>query len=104
MYSRCMHRTLCRSFAALLATALIVACGSPAPDVAPADLVLHNGKVVTVDDAMPEAEAIAVNGHTITAVGSNAEIEAYIGDNTEVIDLDGGVLPSPASSKVTATG
>ena len=91
MYNPGIHRTLCRSFAALLATALIVACGSPGTDVAPADLVLHNGKVVTVDDAMPEAQAIAINGHTITAVGTNAEIGAYIGDATEVIDLDGRV-------------
>ena len=92
MYSPRIHRTLCRAFAALLATALIGACGSPAPDVAPADLVLRNGKVVTVDDAMPEAEAIAINGYTITAVGTNAEIEAYIGDDTEVIDLSGRVV------------
>jgi len=73
----------------LVAAALVAGCGSPAPDVPPADLVLYNGTVVTVDDSLPAAEAIAVNGYTITAVGSNDEIEAYIGADTEVIDLEG---------------
>ena len=63
-------------------------CG-PFVSVEPADLVLTGGKVVTVDESMPEAEAIAVNGYTITAVGSSEEIAAYIGDSTEVIDLEG---------------
>ena len=37
----------------------------------PADLVLRNGKIVTVDDEKPEAQALAVRGDTIAAVGSN---------------------------------
>ncbi|MGH7446062.1 MAG: amidohydrolase [Longimicrobiales bacterium] len=55
----------------------------------PADLVLRNGHVVTVDSAMPEAEAVAVRGHSIIAVGSDEEIAGYIGSATEVIDLNG---------------
>ncbi|MCB1645742.1 MAG: amidohydrolase [Pseudomonadales bacterium] len=55
----------------------------------PADLVLRGGKVITVDDDLGEAEAIAVNGYTITAVGSNEAISAYIGSNTEVVELNG---------------
>ncbi|MFQ5704967.1 MAG: amidohydrolase [Gemmatimonadales bacterium] len=58
------------------------------PEVA-ADLVLRGGKVVTVDDAVPDGEAIAVKDDTILAVGSDAEIESYIGRKTKVIDLDG---------------
>ncbi len=67
------------------------ACSAPAPtpSVTPADLVVRNGIVVTVDDNLPEAEAIAINGHSITAVGTDAEIEAYIGEDTDVIDLEG---------------
>jgi len=65
---------------------LLAACGTE-----PADLVLLNGKVVTVDDAVPEAEAIAVMGDRIVAVGSSEEIAEYVGDATEVIDLDGGL-------------
>jgi predicted amidohydrolase YtcJ len=74
--------------ALISATVLIVACESQ-PPVEPATLVLQNGKVVTVDDSLPEAQAIAVNGYTIVAVGSNEDIERYIGPNTEVIDLNG---------------
>jgi predicted amidohydrolase YtcJ len=44
---------------------------------------------VTVDAALPEAEAVAVRGHHIVAVGSNDEIERYVGRNTRVIDLAG---------------
>ena len=56
---------------------------------APADLVLRGGKVATVDPALGNVEAIAVNGYQITAVGSNDEISAYIGPETEVIELNG---------------
>ncbi|MCH7823376.1 MAG: amidohydrolase [Acidobacteria bacterium] len=52
-------------------------------------MVIHNGKVVTVDDSVPEAQGIVINGDRIELVGSNAEVEAYIGPDTEVIDLDG---------------
>ncbi len=55
----------------------------------PADLILRNGKIATVDSAKPEAQAIAVSGDTITALGSNAEIQKYQGPNTKVIDLGG---------------
>ena len=58
-------------------------------NVVPADLVLRGGKVVTVDPALGNAEAIAVNGHQVTAVGSNDEISTYIGPDTRVIELDG---------------
>ncbi len=54
-----------------------------------ADLVLKNGKIVTLDDSISEAQAIAISGYSITAVGSDEEIQKYIGDNTEVIDLNG---------------
>jgi predicted amidohydrolase YtcJ len=54
-----------------------------------ADLVLMNGKIVTVDDAIPEVQALAVSGDRIVAVGSNEEIKPYITPKTEVIDLEG---------------
>jgi predicted amidohydrolase YtcJ len=56
---------------------------------APATLVLRNGRIVTVDDARPTAQAIAVNGDTIVALGTNAEIGRYVGPQTQVIDLNG---------------
>ncbi len=55
----------------------------------PADLVLKNGKIVTVDESNPEGEALAVRGDTIVAVGTDQQIDAYIGEATQVIDLDG---------------
>ncbi len=80
----------------ILATALLVTVAAVAhvttqtqKPPSPADLVLRNGRVVTVDDARPTAQAIAVNGDTIVAVGSDAEIGRYIGPNTQVIDLAG---------------
>lgn len=66
---------------------LWAACSGPAAESA--DLVLRNGKVVTVDPTVPDGEAVAVRDGRILAVGSNAEIDAYIGSDTEVLDLDG---------------
>jgi predicted amidohydrolase YtcJ len=54
-----------------------------------ADLVLVNGQVTTLDDRWPEAQAVAVHGGLITAVGTTREIEASVGSRTEVIDLAG---------------
>lgn len=74
-----------------LATALMLGCwiASACADVQPAELVLNNGKVVTVDPRRPEAQALAVVGDKISAVGTNEEIAAYIGPDTQVIDLEG---------------
>src|SRR5580765_5237776 len=55
----------------------------------PADLVLTNGRIVTVDDARPEAEAIAISKDRIQALGTAAEIKPMIGPSTKVIDLQG---------------
>lgn len=60
----------------------------------PADLVLRNARVVTVDPARPEAQAVAISGDRIAAVGTDAEILRHIGPKTEVIDL-GGQLAIP---------
>jgi predicted amidohydrolase YtcJ len=53
------------------------------------DLVLLGGNILTMDQAHPTAEAIAIRGDRIQAVGSNESIRKYIGDSTEVIDLEG---------------
>jgi predicted amidohydrolase YtcJ len=84
---------------------LVVALGCRAEPEIPADLVLLDGKVVTVDDNVPEGQAIAMKGDTILAVGSNREIRAYIGAETEVIDLDGNLaIPGFIDSHVHFTG
>jgi hypothetical protein len=58
------------------------------------DLILRNGKIVTLDTAQPTAAAIAIAGERIAAVGSDAAIVALAGPGTRVIDLAGAlVLP-----------
>ncbi len=74
--------------AVLIAFVTSVAFNQPAT-LEPATLVLRNGKVVTVDDKVPEAQAIAIRGDRIAAIGSNTEIQRYIGPGTKVIDLAG---------------
>jgi predicted amidohydrolase YtcJ len=59
------------------------------PASPPADLVLTNGKIVTVEDGMPEAQAIAIAGDRIAALGSSADIKRHVGPKTQVIDLKG---------------
>jgi len=76
----------------IVSTAMLLACGESRPPAAshpPADLVLTNGNVVTLDAKKPTAQAIAITADRITAVGNIAEIAAYIGVTTEVIDLTG---------------
>jgi hypothetical protein len=55
----------------------------------PADLVLRNGKIVTLEQSAPEAQGLAARGGKIVAVGSNKTVNALIGPSTRVIDLQG---------------
>ncbi|HEY7698842.1 MAG TPA: amidohydrolase family protein, partial [Vicinamibacteria bacterium] len=57
-----------------------------------ASLVVRGGKVVTVDPSDRIAQAVAVEGNRIAAVGTEAEIAHYIGPETTVIDLGGRAL------------
>ncbi len=57
-----------------------------------ADLVFKNGTIYTVDDQFRTAEAVAVVQDRIAFVGSNADVQAWIGDGTRVIDLQGKTL------------
>ena len=57
--------------------------------IGPADLVLLNGKIVTMDPANPRAAALAARGEIILAVGDDSEIKGLAGPDTRVIDLQG---------------
>ena len=57
-----------------------------------ADLIITNAKVWTVDKANPNAQAVAAIGDRIVAVGSNADVEAWRGGNTQVLDAGGKLL------------
>jgi hypothetical protein len=58
----------------------------------PADLVITNAVVHTVDGKRPRAEAVAVRGGRIAALGSTAELSAFVGPKTRVMDLQGRTL------------
>jgi hypothetical protein len=71
----------------LLATVACAAPAGPAPD-----LVLVGGKVFTADSTQPWAEAIAIRGGRIVAVGAEAAVRALVGAPTRVIELGGRVV------------
>src|SRR5262249_4835352 len=89
MASSCFDETVMRPIvSALLLAAVAIACSKAAPAQTLADVVLLNGKIVTVDDRFTIAEALAIKGERILAVGSNAEIEKHKGPLTRVVDLN----------------
>ncbi|PSK99208.1 putative amidohydrolase YtcJ [Haloactinopolyspora alba] len=65
------------------------AAAGPRSGSAPADLVLHSGTVWTGVPHAPDAEAVAVSGRRIVAVGPNRDVLAWAGNGTRVVDLDG---------------
>ena len=74
-----------RQFASLASIALAVAT----IDAAPPDLILHHGKIVTVDKQFSVHEAIAIQGNKISQVGSNEAVLALQGSSTKLVDLHG---------------
>lgn len=77
-------------------TALGAGRPSYPPPLPPVDadqhLIFHNGVVLTMDERLPEAQAVAVEGDKITAVGSNEEILALERPDSVVVDLRGRTL------------
>ena len=55
----------------------------------PADMVLRNGKIVTMNAARPTVQALAIRGDKIAALGADADAAKWIGAQTKVIDLHG---------------
>jgi predicted amidohydrolase YtcJ len=89
MASSRVQETMMRAIAsALLVVVVAFFCGRIASAQTPADVLLHNGKIVTVDDRFTIAEALAIRGERIVAVGSNAEIDKHRGPSTRVVDLN----------------
>src|SRR5258706_1053226 len=58
----------------------------------PPDLIIHHAKVFTTDPAHRSAEAVAIRGNRIVAVGTNAEVMALAGDGTKRVDAGGRVV------------
>lgn len=94
-----MNRTLLALLA--ISATLTLSCGRPQPP----DLILHHGKIVTVDPEFRIAEAIAVRGDRVAAVGDNSEILSMTGPQTRQLDLEGKtVLPGLIDSHVHSPG
>lgn len=91
-------RKLIKAAGLFLAVVTVVACTSssapkPPPTVSPDQhIIFYNGTIVTMDEAMPVAEAIAITGEKITVVGRNADILAQQRAGTIVVDLNGRTL------------
>ena len=77
------------AFVGLVAAALAVAQVAIA---APADRIIRGGEIVTVNPGQPAAEAVAIAGGRIVAVGSEADVMKHKGEATEVTDLAGRTL------------
>jgi predicted amidohydrolase YtcJ len=91
------------SLALLLTAALAATPGAQLPD----ELLLTNGRVYTLNPAQPWAEAVAIRGDRILAVGTNAEAREAISARAQVIDLRGAfTLPgfNDAHVHVESTG
>jgi predicted amidohydrolase YtcJ len=72
---------------AVLAAATVPARAGSAAE--PADLVLLNATVHTLDARRPRAEAVAVRGNRIVALGTSAKLQSYVGPRSRVMDLRG---------------
>ncbi len=82
-----------------------MACQRAAEPVSPAELVLRGGVIHTVSAALPQAQAIAIDGKNITYVGTDDVVQAYIGEQTEVVELEGRlVLPGIVDAHVHPIG
>ena len=74
---------------AALALAGLGACSEPVSDVHGPDLILTNGNIITMADGDLMAEAVAIQGEKIVAVGAGTDIQQLAGSATQVIDLNG---------------
>lgn len=81
------NRVLCIVQAGLALASAATAPGSVQAQTA--DLLLVNGRIVTVDERFAIAEAVAVEGEHIVAVGASGEVEALAGPGARTIDLEG---------------
>jgi predicted amidohydrolase YtcJ len=84
-----MNRNFCARFVCGLALTFVAVAGVFGQAKPAADLIVVHAKIWTVDAARPQAEAVAVIGEQIVAVGSDAEIQQWRGPQTKVIDAGG---------------
>jgi predicted amidohydrolase YtcJ len=85
--SRFVFSSLCAVLTAMVTAGVLMARQDS--QVRPADLILRGGKIVTLDSRFPEVQALAARNGAIVALGSNAEIQRFIGPGSKVVELDG---------------
>ena len=81
-----------RTLIVLAALAVTLSAGCAAPEGPPdkvADTVYTNGRIYTVNEAQPWAEAVAIKDGKFLVVGSDADVKAVTGKGTEIVDLGG---------------
>src|SRR5437879_9151891 len=78
-----------KRFAAILSAAILAAWPGALVRAQAPDLILHNGKVVTVDPEFSIAQALAIRGDRFVAVGTNDAVRRTAGPATKAIDLRG---------------
>src|SRR5579885_2558161 len=89
----------------LISSMVLAACWLSAQQASQPTLILHNAKVLTVDKSFSVAQAVAVTGNRITAVGSDADVMKMAGPNTQVLDLKGRtVIPGLMDTHLHYTG
>lgn len=75
---------------------LLTATGAATAARPAADIILHNGNIITLNDAQPQASALAISGSRIVAIGDDTATNEWRGDHTRTIDLQGKtVIPRP---------
>lgn len=90
MKPHCIQKVFAFFMVVLFAPILMAASSRvSAEPLESADMILFNGTVITLDENQPEAEALAIRGDRILAVGSSERIKAYADASTSVIDLKG---------------
>src|SRR4051812_41456975 len=78
---------------------------SPGAAETPADLVVRNGDILTVATAFSHASALAIKDGVFVAVGSNDDVQKWVGPGTRTIEARGAmVIPGLLESHVHATG
>src|SRR2546422_7107959 len=79
------RRQFLRNSGAVLGVTALGGC-APLVQAGPADVLIVNGRVATLNPRQPEAAAIAIKGDTIVGVGSEAELNTFRDEKTRVID------------------
>lgn len=92
-------------FVVIAALVGLASAAAQQPASVAASMVLTNGKIVTLDEARPQVEALAIGGNQIAAMGTAAAMARHIGQRTQVIDLKGRlVIPGFVESHAHFTG